>query len=248
MNLKRWIPWLVVVYLVAMLVMLPARVVYWFPLPDNIRISQVSGSLWQGAAGQVAVDDIVLSNLAWDWQVSSVLLGELVVDVNLPQNNNPFALNGQLLAGSTKVGAKNVTARGDVNALLQLVGTRLPLKTGGNWRLSLDSFVVTAPGPVRWCDELQGQARGEQIRVLVNNQWQSLGDFPVELGCNDNNAVTLAMDGNNSLGLNFNGSINSQSFNAQGTVKPTPRTPEGLARMMEYMGKPDSQGRYSFRL
>jgi len=56
------------------------------------------------------------------------------------------------------------------------------------------------------------------------------------------------MDGNNSLGLNFNGSINSQSFNAQGTVKPTPRTPEGLARMMEYMGKPDSQGRYSFRL
>ena len=118
MNLKRWIPWLVVVYLVAMLVMLPARVVYWFPLPDNIRISQVSGSLWQGTAGQVAVDDIVLSNLAWDWQVSSVLLGELVVDVNLPQNNNPFALNGQLLAGSTKVGAKNVTASGDVNALL----------------------------------------------------------------------------------------------------------------------------------
>lgn len=248
MNLKRWIPWLVVVYLVAMLVMLPARVVYWFPLPDNVRLSQVSGSLWQGTAGQIAVDGIVLNNLSWNWQVSSVFLGELVVDVDLPSKNNPFALNGQLLAGSTKVGAKDVKASGDVNALLQLVGTRLPLKTGGNWRLSLDTFVVTAPGPVRWCDELKGQAKGEQIRVMVNNQWQSLGDFPVELGCNKSSAVTIAMRGDNSLGLDFKGSINSQSFNAQGTVKPTPRTPEGLAKMMEYLGKPDAQGRYSFRL
>lgn len=248
MNLKRWIPWFVVVYLVAMLVMLPARVVYWFPLPDNVRLSQVSGSLWQGTAGQVVVDGIVLSNLSWDWQVSSVFLGELVVDVDLPPRNNPFALNGRLLAGSTKVGAKNVNASGDVNALLQLVGTRLPLKTDGNWNLSLDTFVVTAPGPVRWCDELKGHAKGEQIRVLVNNQWQSLGDFPVELGCNESNAVTLAMNGNNSLGLDFNGSINSQRFNARGTVKPTPRTPEGLAKMMQYMGTPDARGRYSFRL
>lgn len=248
MNLKRWIPWLVVVYLVAMLVMLPARVIYWFPLPDNVRLSQVSGSLWNGVAGQVAVDDIVLNNLSWNWQVSSVFLGELVMDVNLPAKSNPFALNGRLLAGSTKVGAKDITASGDVNALLQLANTRLPLKTGGNWRLSLDSFVVTAPGPVRWCDELKGQAQGEQIRVLVNNQWQSLGDFPVELSCNDNNSVGLAMNGNNSLGLDFKGSINSQSFSAEGTVKPSPETPEGLAKMMQYMGTPDSRGRYSFRL
>ncbi|MCK7459384.1 type II secretion system protein N [Idiomarina aminovorans] len=248
MNLKRWIPWLVVVYLVAMLVMLPARVVYWFPLPDNVRLSQVSGSLWQGAAGQVAVDGIVLNNLSWNWQVFSVFLGELVVDVDLPSQNNPFALNGRLLAGSTKVGAKDVKASGDVNALLKLVGTRLPLKTGGNWRLSLDTFVVTAPGPVRWCDELEGQATGEQIRVLVNNQWQSLGDFPVDLGCSADNTVSLAMDGNNSLGLEINGRINSQNFSAQGTVKPTPETPEGLAEMMQYMGTPDARGRYSFRL
>ena len=114
--------------------------------------------------------------------------------------------------------------------------------------MSLDSFVVTAPGPVRWCDELKGKAQGEQIRVLVNNQWQSLGDFPVQLSCNENNSVGLAMNGNNSLGLDFKGSINSQSFSAEGTVKPNLETPEGLAKMMEYMGTPDSHGRYSFRL
>ncbi|MDV6315777.1 type II secretion system protein N [Idiomarina sp. HP20-50] len=248
MNLKRWIPWLVVVYLVAMLVMLPARVIYWFPLPDNVRLSQVSGSLWQGVAGQVVVDGMVFNNLSWDWQVSSIFLGELVVDVNLPDQNNPLAFSGRLLAGSTKVGAKDVTARGDLSALLQLVGTRLPLKTDGEWNLSVDTFVVTAPGPVRWCDELQGNAKGEQIRVLINNQWQSLGNFPVELGCSDTNAVSLTMSGDNSLGLEFNGRINSQSFRAEGTVKPTPRTPEGLAKMMQYMGTPDSRGRYSFRL
>lgn len=248
MNLKRWIPWFVVVYLVALLVMLPARVIYWFPLPDNVRLSQVSGSLWQGVARQVVVDGMVFNNLSWDWQVSSIFLGELVVDVNLPSKGNPFSLNGQLMAGSTKVGAKNVKASGDVNALLQLVGTRLPLKTDGNWNLSVDTFVVTAPGPVRWCDDLQGRAKGEQIRVLVNNQWQSLGDFPVTLGCNENNSVSIAMNGENSLGLDFSGSINSHNFSAQGTVKPTLQTPEGLARMMQYMGTPDSQGRYSFRL
>lgn len=248
MNVKRWIPWLVVVYLVTMLVMLPAKVIYWFPLPDSVRVSQVDGTLWQGTAGQVVVDGTALNNLGWDWQITSLFLGELVVDVNVPAQSNPFSVSGQLMAGSTTVGARDVKASGDVNALLQMSGTRLPLKTAGNWTLSVTRFVVTAPGPVRWCDALEGKATGTDIRVLVNHQWQSLGDFPIELGCNDTQDVTLSMDGNNSMGLDFTGHINSKQFSAEGTVKPSPRTPEGLAKMMEYMGKPDAQGRYSFRL
>ena len=64
MKLKRWLPWLILVYLVTMLVLLPARVVYWLPLPNNVQLSQVSGTLWQGQAGQVVVDGNVINDLA----------------------------------------------------------------------------------------------------------------------------------------------------------------------------------------
>ncbi len=248
MKLKRWLPWLVLAYLITLLVLLPARVIYWMPLPNNIQLTQVSGTLWQGAAGQVVVDGNVINDLSWNWQVSSIFLGDLVVDVKVPKQNNPFSLQGRLLASSTRIGAQNIKASGSLGALLDIAQTKLPLQTKGRWELDVSEYVVTAPGPVRWCDNLEGSASGDNIQVLVNGQWQSLGSFPVELGCHDDNSVALIMKGDNDLSLEVDASINSQDIKASGTVKPTPRTPEGLAKLIQYMGQPDAQGRYSFRL
>lgn len=248
MKLKRWLPWLILAYLITLLVTLPARIIYWLPLPNHIQLTQVSGTLWQGSAGQVLVDDNVINNVSWDWQVSSVFLGELVVDVSVPKRNNPFSLQGRLLASSTHVGAQSVKASGSLGALLNMAQTRLPLQTKGHWELNVSEYVVTAPGPVRWCDNLSGNASGDNIQVLVNGQWESLGSFPVALGCHDSHSVALTMKGDNDLSLAVDAHINSQDIRASGTVKPTPKTPEGLAQLIQYMGKPDAQGRYSFRL
>ncbi|TDP40173.1 type II secretion system protein N (GspN) [Idiomarina aquatica] len=244
--MKRW--WLIAVYLLALLVMLPAKIIYWLPIPAQVSISQVSGSLWQGRIGSLQVQGVTLNDMQWDWQLLQLFTGEVAVDVRVPPQNNPLAVNGRISAGLTELAATDLRASGDLATLLQLANTRLPLKTQGNWNLSIDTFVVSDPSPAKWCNQLTGSANGRNIQVLVNGAWQSLGDFPVALGCAESGAVTLTMNGENSLGLAMQGDINSQDINISGTVRPNPRTPEGLAQMFQYLGQPDSQGRYRFSL
>ena len=244
--MKRW--WLVVVYVVALVVMLPASIIYWLPLPAQLTVSQVSGSLWQGQIGRLQVQGVPLNNVQWDWQLSRLLTGHVVVDVRVPPQNNSLAVNGRIRAGVNSIAAQDLRASGDLATLLHLANTRLPLKTQGSWSLSIDNFSVSDPSPAQWCNALSGNAQGRNIQVLVNGAWQTLGDFPVTLGCADAGAVRIGMNGQNSLGLALQGEINSQTMAIEGTVRPNPRTPEGLATMFQYLGQPDSQGRYRFSL
>lgn len=248
--MKRNLLWLTV-YLVALLMLLPAKVLNWAPLPDNVSLSHVSGSLWQGSIGQLSVrpqpgQQLVLNNVSWDWQWSALLSGAMGVQVTAPAQNNPLAVNARLQLGFSSLNVDDLNASGDLSALMHMANVSMPLPTRGRWTLQADHFSVTEPSPQKWCDELQGQAQGLGIQVRVNGRWQSLGDFPVQLGCTQQGAVELAMSGNNSLGLNFTGSVNSQDMAIRGTVKPNPRTPEGLAKMLTYLGQPDAQGRYRF--
>lgn len=244
--MKRW--WLLAVYVIALVVMLPAKVIYWLPLPAQVGVSQISGSLWQGQIGRLQVQGVVLSNIQWDWQLWQLVTGKAVFDVRVPPQNNSLAVNGRVSAGLNSVMAENLRASGDLGTLLQLANTRLPLQTQGNWSLTVDTFSVSNPSPQKWCNQLSGTAHGRNIQVLVNGAWQNLGDFPVGLGCSNTGTVELSMNGENSLGLALQGDINSHDITISGTVRPNPRTPEGLAQMFRYLGQPDAQGRYRFSL
>lgn len=246
--MKRWW-WLLVVYVVALVVMLPAKVIYWLPLPPQVSVSQVSGSLWQGNIGALQIQGVPLTNVGWNWRVSKLLTGQLSIDVTVPAAaGNPLTVNGTVQAGLSGVSVDNLRSKGDLATLLQLSNTRLPLTTRGRWSVNVDAFAVSDPGPVKWCNQLRGDAQGQDIQVLVNGVWQNLGDFPVGLSCDNSGAVGLSMNGNNSLGLAFDGTVNSQDIRIAGTVRPNPRTPEGLAKMLQYLGQPDAQGRYRFSL
>ena len=245
--MKRWIAW-VFIGVVLVIALAPARILYWLPLPNNVVINQVSGSLWQGEAGTVQIDGIWLTDVRWDIHVGGLLTAKLVADVTIPAPDNPLSGQTQLALGFGGLKVTDLQADGDLSTILQLAKTQLPLTTQGAWRLEVSEFSISEPGPSAWCDTLAGEAMGRSIQVLVNGSWQSLGDFPVALGCTESGAVTLTMNGENSLGLAMQGDINSQDINISGTVRPNPRTPEGLAQMFQYLGQPDSQGRYRFSL
>lgn len=243
----RWW-WMIAIYLLALLVMLPAKLLYWLPLPENVSVSQVSGTVWQGQIGRMYLQGVPFSDVTWDMQVSALLTGNVAADVSIPAKSNPLAVSASLQAGFNKLSVANLRASGDLATLLHLANTRLPLTTRGNWQLRVPTFTVSDPSLVKWCNELEGSASGLGIQVLVNSVWQRLGDFPVDLGCTSSGAIAMQMSGNNSLGLAFEGHINSQDIAIRGTVRPNPRTPEGLAKMFQYLGQPDAQGRYRFSL
>ena len=245
--MKRWIAWIVIT-LVLLVVLAPARVLYWLPLPANMVLNELDGSLWDGRAGTLQLDGVWLNNVQWQLQPLALLSGQLSVAITVPVAANSISGEALVSSGFGGLQVSHLQADGQLAALLQLANTQLPLKSQGNWQLDISDFKVSDPNPTQWCNVLKGNATGRNIQVLVNGAWQSLGDFPVGLGCADSGAVTLSMTGDNNLGLALEGAINSQDIDINGTVRPNARTPEGLAKLFEYLGQPDSQGRYSFSL
>ncbi|MGM0481851.1 MAG: type II secretion system protein N [Pseudomonadota bacterium] len=245
--MKRVSLWLAV-YLLAMLVMMPAKVLYWLPLPAGVSLAQAQGSLWQGSLGTLQVQQVLLRDLSWDWNLSALLLGQVQADVQVPAQNNNLALSSQVTLGIDKLALDDLKASGNLASVLQLADVSMPLKTRGNWTLAIAGFAVEQPSAVHWCDDLQGSARGMNIQVLVNNVWQPLGDFPLQLGCQQPGLISISMDGNNNLGLALEGTMNGDNLAVAGTVKPSPRTPTALAQLFTYLGQPDNQGRYRFSL
>lgn len=243
--MMRWW-WIAALYVVALLVMLPAKLLYWLPLPANVSVNQVSGTVWQGHIGSMYVQGVPFKDVTWDLQLTALLTGNVAAAIRVPATDNSLAISAVLKAGFNELSVTNLRASGDLATLLHLANTRLPLTTRGNWQLRVPSFIVSDPSPTKWCNELNGSASGLGIQVLVNGVWQRLGDFPVDLGCTSGGAIAMQMADSNSLGLAFEGHINSQDIAIRGTVRPNPRTPEGLAKMFQYLGQPDAQGRYPF--
>ncbi|MGM0525186.1 MAG: type II secretion system protein N [Pseudomonadota bacterium] len=243
--MKRWIFWILIT-LVLLVVYAPARALYWVQLPAGISLNQVSGSLWKGSAGQLKINQQWFYDVSWSLSPAQLLTGRVALQLDVPALENAIAGEGELIYSASGVELNGLKAQGQLAPVLALSDVAMPIKTRGNWQLTLNEYQLQLPIEQRWCEQLAGSAEGQNIEVLVNNQWLSLGEFPLQLGCSEQGAIELAMEGNNSLGLNFNGTIDSNDVSISGTVQPNPRTPEGLAEMFTYLGQADSQGRYRF--
>ena len=240
--------WLIPVYLIALIAYMPAAVVHWLPMPAGIYVEQVSGTLWQGRIGYAVVNHTAFHNVSWSLAPSQLITGQLGFSVTVPSKNNPLAAQASGSASLSSIELTQLRATGELAPLMQLVNFNMPLKTEGQWRIALENYALNDLSGAKLCSALKGNASGSNIRVLVNHRWETLGDFPLNLGCAQAGAVALSMAGENSLGLNFEGTVSPSSIRVNGTVQPNPRTPEGLAKMLSYLGRPDNQGRYRFSI
>lgn len=243
--MKRWIFW-IAMSLVLLVVFAPARALYWLPLPAHVQLEQLSGSLWNGRAAVVKVDRQWFYDVQWQLQPLQLATGNAVVSLHVPARSNAVTLQGEIGYGAGGLQVSELQANGALQELLNMVNVKMPLATRGNWSVAVNAYQWDTRQGL--CQALDGQGEGRDIQVLVNGNWQSLGNFPVSLSCTDHNAVGLTMNGSNSLGLNFEAALFADRFNVNGTVKPNTRTPEALTQMLQYLGQPDAQGRYRFSL
>ncbi|MDX1392558.1 MAG: type II secretion system protein N, partial [Rheinheimera sp.] len=59
--------------------------------------------------------------------------------------------------------------------------------------------------------------------------------------------VVLTTDNNNVLGLDVTAVINAGQLQVNGTVKPDATMPKEVHQAMQFLGRPDAQGRYTIR-
>ncbi|RUO80292.1 Type II secretory pathway, component PulN [Idiomarina tyrosinivorans] len=246
MKRWQWITSAILVYLLALLVFIPAQLIYWLPLPKSISVTGVSGTLWNGEATQVVVAGREFRQLQWQLNPAYLVTGELGLELRLPAFSNP-RISGNLSAtlGMSELSVSELNARGELAELLALGQVHLPLASQGQWRLSISNYQVSAPSLQHWCDTLRGTGEGRSIQTQVNGRWLQLGTYPVSLSCKQG-SVQLAMNGDNVLGLQLDADLNAQRVRLQGSLKPKAAAPIEVRELLKSMGNPDREGRYPF--
>ncbi|CUA86488.1 type II secretion system protein N [Pseudidiomarina woesei] len=257
----RWLLWLIPLYLVALVVMAPARLVFWFvgegggPWggPGSAPLSSVSGTIWQGEASIHATlptgGTLSLHNVTWQLSPWQLFTGEANVALKIPSSNYIYG-EATIMASSSQAKLQ-ANLKGAMQPAIQQLQIPVPITMAGDFELNIANYQVSDFQSGKFCDTLEGTFATSRTEMRLNHQWHQLGDYKTELTCNPQNGINANIDDNNLVGLRLNAQVNGRitapQVSVNGSIKPTLQTPKPVTDVLVFLGKPDAQGRYNFK-
>lgn len=229
---------------------LPAKqVIGRITLPDNVAISGISGSLWDGHARTVIANGLSVDNIAWTISPWSLLIGDLnghveagdLRDANSIAFKGPFSLD---VFSMQHIESEGFLLYLPVDRVLAQVQLPLPVNAGGRFRVRLASLSF-GPG----CDALSGTGDWLNATVAGTQGPIDFGNYTATLRCEDD-AIGIHVEEPNMLGLTMDAVV-QPDFNAikvQGRVKPDDRLPDEVHQAARIFGQPDADGYIPIKL
>ncbi|MDP5189013.1 type II secretion system protein N [Rheinheimera baltica] len=237
----------VVSYLLFSLLLTPAS--WWLKLatlPPQLQLGSVSGTLWQGNVAGVRYEQLQFDTLSWQLNGWQLFTGKFQFDVlsGSVQNATQPYLKGKASYGIGGMGLQSTLLKLPVSQILPMLSLPLPVDATGELVLDVERFSQGQP----WCQQLAGSASWQNARLQTPTAtWLELQSLFAQLSC-DNGTVTLTTDGNNLLGLDIKAVINAEQLLVNGTLKPDASMPKEVHQAMQFLGRPDEQGRYAIKL
>ncbi|KFZ36610.1 type II secretion system protein N [Shewanella mangrovi] len=235
----------VLLYLVFLLVLLPARVVVALaPLPAGVTLAGVSGSVWHGSADSVVVDGLQFDQLQWQLSPWGLLTGRANVDFQL--GNASTAVNGK---GSLSLSSSAIKASGlkfDAPVAFLAGKKQLPFRTVASGDISL--FVQQFDQGKPWCEQLSGKAFLNNIGIKNQFGQYPLGDIELSLQCIKGQIQLATDDEKNKLGIA--GTLllqDNMRYQLNGRMKLTEQQPADLQKALPLLGKADNNGFYPLK-
>ncbi|MDX3772729.1 type II secretion system protein N [Chromatiaceae bacterium AAb-1] len=234
-------------YLIFMLFLTPAA--WWLKLvslPADVRLGQVSGTLWRGEVAVVQYQQLQLQTLRWQlngWALFSGKLKLALQSGSMQQTQQPY-LNAHISYSLNGIQVQNSLLRLPVSQLIPLLQLPLPVQATGELMLDIRDYQYGAP----WCDTLSGAANWLDARLQPpGSNWLDLQSVYADLSCQEGEPL-LTTDGQNALGLAITARLNQAGkLSVDGTVKPEASMPQEVHQAMKFIGQPDAEGRYSIR-
>ena len=250
---KRWLWWLVPVYLLGLVVFAPAQLLTWLvPAQSGVELTAVQGSLWQGQANvgyRMPQQQLQLQQVRWVLTPSALLTGKIALTLEIPTINTVSGTaNVEVnLGGALKIDGQ---LGGQLQQTISEYNIPALLTTDGRWELRLNDYQLTDFASGRWCDALDAAAVSRSTAVRIQREWIELGDFSTQLSCSANNEIIATMTPNNRLGLQFTttlaGDRQQPRVQVQGQLRPTTQTPRQVADVLVFLGEPNANGAYLF--
>ncbi|MCC5855660.1 MAG: type II secretion system protein N [Idiomarina sp.] len=246
---RGWVIALIVtVYVVGLLVHLPARVVtqsltQFAPLPADVTIQRVQGTIWRGELGRLQVGEHVLQDLSWRIYPLSMLAGGLGLDLSVrDMPANPFQGSGHVYVRRNQLEVSDLQVRGDIGVIGQWlkIPDLVPLR--GDLIFGVNNFAMGEPV----CHSLAARLAVFDVSTRIGRQWHDLGDYVMSFSCADG-WIDVTTDPDNLLGLNVNGRFIPAQVDLGVDLQPRAEAPAPIHDLLRLVGEPDASGRYSWR-
>lgn len=245
----------IVLYLFFLIILVPANVVAsWLPLPKEIQIGQVSGSIWQGQATNIVILGQSIETLNWSLSLTSLtpaLKVDIVADSTLSAKGdilltNPVAFHEFELTSDIGNLHQRVNAfiienqsRFPKNAPAINQFNKLPLKLSGQINLKIDELVI---GFAK-CQQLQGNLKMRELEVNFATINLDLGEIKTPLMCENNQLVINLVQESNELISQIAGRVEVKTgdYQLNGYIEKTNSTPNSVQLLIKSLPKEEER-------
>lgn len=233
----------ILIYLVFLVVMFPANIaVNLAPLPANVNVSGVSGSIWSGSIETLSMPQRQLEQVRWEISPWALLLGKVSVDFHVGSRATPVSAKGLVTWSMAGLSAQGLRFEAPDRFLLG--NAKLPFRTEISGEISL--FVETLEQGKPWCEQLSGKLFLNQTHVKNQFGDYPLGNIELGLSCIEGKAQLATDEGKNQLGIA--GTLQLDEGNmvkVAAKIKETAEQPEDMRKSLGMLGQRGTDGYYS---
>lgn len=211
------------------------------PLPANVIISQVEGTVWQGEAKRITVNNIDVEDVRWETSFTALLTGSAQVYVEFGRGKNSLRGSGELGYSNAGAYAQDFTATASSEWLIAASNVPLPVTTKGLVKITLAEMQQGQP----WCEQLDGQLSwsNAEVESLLGNI--IIDSAVAKLSCDAGAMVANIKQSSNQLKLSGVAKLEERGkYTLSAVLVPTNELPEAIRSNLRYVGKENANGEY----
>jgi len=234
----------VTLYFIFLFYTIPASFMTRYILPSvsatkAVELTGVTGSIWQGQAGNANINRLDLGKLKWKLSGWGLLFGDIDLDLNFASEVSQGSANLSIGLGGS-IEAEDIQARLSADMLTPLF-YGFPVSFDGEINGNISSLEIepgqriTGKGRIVW-----------RAATLRSPQNLELGDFLVTLEPNNRGSKLTIKDTNKgpveaNLTIHLKG---TGEYKINGSLKPRDDSQQQITEALRLIGRADNSGRF----
>lgn len=243
MNITRYLAIGIIGYLIFLIVIAPASLLHHL-IPDSstpkIQLGHLDGTLWQGHASSVRIDQHTVTDLKWDFNFWKIALGQISIDTNGKYQQHPF----ETMLSVTALGTVHLAeTRAEIDGATMGDMIQLPLgQLTGTFKIELENASISrntiplANGIIIWNDA-----------AVIVAETARLGDVSIELSESESNPLVAIIRNTNDADIRLAGSANvadNGDYVADIQMTPAASASKNIQSSLGMFARKQSDGSY----
>jgi general secretion pathway protein N len=230
----------VLVLIIALVVMFPARVAYKWAASPFVAMSGIHGTIWNGGAREFSTYGVYLQGLTWKIHPWRLLTGTLHYDVSGSPVSGFFSSEVTVALGG-KLTLRNLSASVPLAMLEQAAG--------------ISGLRGTASLQFERLELVNGRAAALDGNLSVANlvvpiiTRTPLGAYKADFFTQNDGIIASVEDAGGVVDLAGSLELGAdKSYKFNGLVAPQANTPDELRQRLQFLGSPNERGQYELPL